>query len=162
MKQKNDQKQFYTVRGYALLHRENDALTPSMEDYLEMVARLSKDKGYARIGDLSRALNVQPPSASKMVQKLAELNYLNYEKYGIIELTTKGNELGDYLLQRHESIEQFLKIIGVTEGVLEETEKIEHNISEMTMLRIRILVDFMLDDEKRLKKFLAYLEDNLV
>ncbi len=153
-------REFYTIRGYALLQQENEVLTPSMEDYLEMVCRLSKDKGYTRIGDLAKALNVQPSSASKMVQKLADLSFLNYEKYGMIELSDKGEELGAYLLHRHESIEEFLKIIGVTEGLLEETEKIEHNISEETMLRIRILVNFMLEKQERINAFNRYLKEN--
>jgi len=69
-------------------------------------------------------------------------------------------KLGAYLLHRHESIEEFLKIIGVTEGLLEETEKIEHNISEETMLRIRILVNFMLEKQERINAFNRYLKEN--
>ncbi|WP_054692112.1 metal-dependent transcriptional regulator [Syntrophomonas palmitatica] len=89
---------FYTVRGYQLLHQDESLMTPSMEDYLEMVCRLAKDKPYTRISDLSEALNVRQPSATKMVQKLAESGYLNYKKYEVIELTARGQELGEYLL----------------------------------------------------------------
>ena len=39
-----------------------------MEDYLEMIYRLSKENGYTRINELSNALNVQPPSATRMVK----------------------------------------------------------------------------------------------
>jgi Mn-dependent DtxR family transcriptional regulator len=136
-------KEFRTVRGYELLRQEDKVLTPSMEDYLEMACRLSRDKGYCRIGDLAAALNVQPPSASRMMRKLAETGYVNYKRYGLIELTGKGEKLGEYLLKRHDTIEQFLSIIGVAEGILEETEKIEHNISEGTLERVMILVAFM-------------------
>lgn len=136
-------KEFRTVRGYELLRQEDKALTPSMEDYLEMTCRLSRGKSYSRVGDLAEALNVQPPSASRMMQRLAKMGYVNYKKYGAIELTDKGKMLGEYLLKRHGTIEQFLSLIGVTEGLLEQTEKIEHNISEGTLERIRILVAFM-------------------
>lgn len=158
---KKEERQFYTVRGYALMQQENESLTPSMEDYLEMVARLSQERGFTRIGDLAKALNVQPPSTSKMVQKLAEASFLEYEKYGLIELTKKGQELGQYLLERHESIEQFLKMIGVTKEILQETEKIEHNISEETMLRIRLLVDFMKEHEGYLEAFANYQNERM-
>jgi len=151
-----NEKEFYTVRGYALLNQEDNPLTPSMEDYLEMTFRLSKDKGYTRIGDLAYALNVQPPSASKMVNKLAEMTYLNYEKYGVIQLTDQGHILGKYLLKRHQVIEQFLTIIGVTDSVLEETEKIEHSISEETLMRIKILVEFMEENQQWLDAFNNY------
>ena len=156
----NNKMKFHTVRGYALLRQDN-TLTPSMEDYLEMAFRLSKDKGYTRIGDLAGALNVQPPSASKMVRRLSEMAYLKYEKYGMIEFTRRGRELGNYLLQRHEAIEQFLELIGVTDGILEETEKLEHSIREETVDRIKILVEFIREDQKRLKNFNGYLEERL-
>mgnify|MGYP000315175850 CR=1 FL=1 len=136
-------KQFYTVRGYALLSQDENTLTASMEDYLEMAYRLGKDKGYARISDLAEALNVQPPSASKMVKKLAEMGYFNYEKYGLIEFTDQGREAGEFLIKRHETIEKFLTMIGVDKNTLQDTEKIEHNISEETYKCIILFSRFM-------------------
>ncbi|HHY05589.1 MAG TPA: Fur family transcriptional regulator [Clostridia bacterium] len=114
-----------------------------MEDYLEMSYRLSAEKGYTRIGDLAEALHVQPPSASKMAQKLTELGYLHYEKYGLIELTKKGLDLGKYLLQRHQIVEKLLILLGVTTNILEQTEKIEHNINEETTEKIATLIQFL-------------------
>jgi len=143
----NSAEMFYTVRGYAL-HRQDNVLTPSMEDYLEMTCRLAKNEQLIRMSDLSRALNVQPPSANKMVQKLSELGYLNYEKYGLIKLTNQGQELGGYLIKRHEIIEQFFKLIGVTEDLLEQTEKIEHNISEKTLKQLKLLVEFLQSNQQ--------------
>lgn len=150
------EKEFRTVRGYELLRQEDNVLSHSMEDYLEMAYRLCKDKGYARVNDLASALNVQPPSASKMVQKLSGLGYVSYQRYGIVQLTRKGRELGRYLLQRHETVEGFLRLIGVTEGILEETEKIEHNVSEATLERIRILVAFMKENRGLFDAFERY------
>ena len=118
-----------------------------MEDYLEMSYRLTLEKGYARIGDLAEALHVQPPSASKMMQKLTELGYVQYEKYGLIELTSKGNELGRYLLKRHQIVEKLLILIGVTDNLLEQTEKIEHNLSAKTLEKIETLVLFLEDNQ---------------
>jgi len=145
MAENTDKKQqdFYTVRGYSLLKQEEKLLTPSMEDYLEMSYRLTLEKGYARIGDLAEALHVQPPSASKMMQKLTELGFVSFEKYGLIELTPVGNDLGGYLLKRHQIIEKLLLLIGVTADLLEQTEKIEHNLSENTIEKIEKLVLFL-------------------
>lgn len=146
------EKEFYTVRGYALLNQEDNCLTPSMEDYLEMCYRLVKDKGFTRMSDLAGALNVQPPSANKMVNKLAEMGYLIYEKYGVIQLTDRGNTIGRYLLKRHEVIEDFLRVIGVQENVLEQTEKIEHNITENTLERIEVFLKFINEHKNFLDK----------
>lgn len=148
----NQSKEFYTVRGYELLHQDANILTPSMEDYLEMAYRLGQDKGYTRTSDLAEALNVQPPSASKMVQKLAEMGYFRYEKYGLIELTDLGYKTGAFLLGRHKTIEKFLTVIGVTGNILEDTEKIEHNISGETYQQIKLLVQFIQDNKQWLEK----------
>jgi len=146
-------REFYTDRGYALLRQDDNVLTASMEDYLEMAYRLGKNKGYTRMGDLAEALNVQPPSASKMVQKLADMGFFNYEKYGVVEFTDLGRETGEYLLRRHETIEKFLMMIGVSKNILEDTEKIEHNISDETYKKIMILLQFMEQNSKLLKKY---------
>lgn len=131
-------KEFHTFREY--MKKDEDLLTASMEDYLEMIYRLSGETGFTRINDLSAALNVQPPSATRMVQKLAEIGTLDYEKYGVIVLSQKGKKLGGELLERHQMVEDFLKMLGITEHVLEETEKIEHTISRQTL---RCLADFV-------------------
>lgn len=147
------EEKFYTVRGYELMHGEPDSLTSGMEDYLEMVFRLCGTKGYVRMVDLAQALNVQPPSASAMVQKLAEAGYVQYHKYGMIELTDKGLELGRYLLYRHTIIEEFLRLIGVSTGLLAETEKIEHNVSHETVKRISRLVTYLKENPDSFKSF---------
>ncbi len=148
--------EFHTFRGYTLLSRDEKPLTASMEDYLEMIYRLSRENSYTRVNDLAAALNVQPPSATKMIQKLADLGFLQYEKYGIIKLTGQGERLGGYLLERHNTLEAFLRMIGVTEGILEETEKIEHNISDHTLARIADLVRFLKDRPGWLDDFERY------
>lgn len=133
-------KEFHTFREYM---KHDGSLTAAMEDYLEMVCRLSQAKGFTRINSLATALNVQPPSATKMVQKLSEMNLVNYERYGIITLSKQGQKLGNKLLERHNMIEDFLKLLGITKGVLEETEKIEHTINTNTMKCLTKFVRFL-------------------
>ncbi|MGI6128740.1 MAG: metal-dependent transcriptional regulator [bacterium] len=153
MDKKND---FYTFRGYHLKNtRRWENLTPSMEDYLEMIYRLSKDSGYTRVLELASALNVQPPSASNMIQRLAERNWLDYEKYGIIRLTEKGSKRGAYLLNRHLILEDFLRLLGL-EDVLEDTEKIEHNISPAAVTGLRRLLTFFDSNPNILAKWQAF------
>ena len=149
-------REFRTVRGYQIKQQQTNPITASMEDYVEMVYRLADEKGYSRIGDLAAALNVQPPSASKMVQKLAEMGYVQFEKYGVIELSPNGYSLGAYLLKRHETLERFFKLLGVQEGLLEETEKIEHYITPETVKKIMLLVEFMENHPEWLEAFQSF------
>lgn len=68
----------------------NRCLPPSMEDYIEQIYLLIDEKGYARVSDIAEALSVHPSSVTKMVQKLDKDEYLIYEKYRGLVLTTKG------------------------------------------------------------------------
>ncbi len=148
-----DRMQFHTFRGYTLIQREDGNLTPSMEDYLEMIYRLSGERGYTRINDLSQALSVQPPSTTKMVQRLAKYGYLRYERYGILELTSEGRKLGNLLLKRHEMLEDFLRLLGVKGNVLHDTERIEHIISDETLECINGFVEFAKANPEWLQRY---------
>ena len=61
---------FYTQNGYD--RADTGPLTTAMEDYLEMICRLTRSGGYTRISALARELHVQPSSASKMAALLTE------------------------------------------------------------------------------------------
>jgi len=147
-----DNNDFHTFGEY--MKKEGNSLTASMEDYLEMIYRLSMNTGYTRIHELSAALNVQPPSATKMVQRLGELKLLKYEKYGIILLEENGRKMGETLLKRHNIIEALLKVLGVSEKViLVETEKVEHTLSYETIKCFEKYIDFINDNPDIIIKF---------
>ena len=116
----------------------NKNLTASMEDYIEMIYRLSISNGYTRIQELANNLNVSPPSTSIMIQKLAKLGYLKYHKYGVVILEEKGKRMGHRLLERHTIVSQLLLTIGIDpKNVLVETEKIEHTLSTQSIKCIK-------------------------
>ncbi|KOO43951.1 transcriptional regulator MntR [Priestia koreensis] len=124
--------------------------TPSMEDYIEQIYMLIEDKGYARVSDIAEALAVHPSSVTKMVQKLDKDEYLVYEKYRGLVLTTKGKKIGKRLVYRHELLEQFLRIIGVDEeNIYEDVEGIEHHLSWNSIDRIGDLVQYFEEGQER-------------
>lgn len=136
------EQEFYTVRGYEILNKRKKGLSPSMEDYLEMIYKCCLNEGYIRISSLAEQLNVKASSASKVVQKLSEAEYVNYEKYSIIQLTEKGRNIGEFLLHRHNTLETFLKNLGVKDNLLLDTELIEHHLSMETLKIIEKFNDF--------------------
>jgi Mn-dependent DtxR family transcriptional regulator len=126
--------------------------TPSMEDYIEQIYILIEEKGYARVSDIAEALSVHPSSVTKMVQKLDKDEYLVYEKYRGLVLTSKGKKIGKRLVFRHDLLEQFLKIIGVKdENIYNDVEGIEHHLSWDSIDRIGDLVQFFEEDQKRIE-----------
>ncbi|WP_102349008.1 transcriptional regulator MntR [Bacillus sp. Marseille-P3661] len=125
--------------------------TPSMEDYIEQIYLLIKNKGYARVSEIAENLAVQPSSVTKMVQKLGEDNYLIYEKYRGLSLTEKGKQLGHRLVYRHDLLEEFLEMIGVDKDkIYNDVEGIEHHLSWDAIDRIGDLIYFFKEDSQRL------------
>ncbi|MCD8508719.1 MAG: transcriptional regulator MntR [Bacillus sp. (in: Bacteria)] len=125
--------------------------TPSMEDYLERIYLLIEEKGYARVSDIAEALDVHPSSVTKMVQKLDKSQYLVYEKYRGLILTPKGKKIGKRLVDRHDLLEQFLKIIGVDhEKIYQDVEGIEHHLSWDAIDRIGDLVQYFDENPERI------------
>lgn len=147
-------KDFYTFSEY--IKKDQSLLTPSMEDYVEMIYRISGKNGYTRINELSNALNVQPPSVTKMIKKLADAGLVNYERYGIITLTQNGKIKGHILLTRHNIVQNFLKSIGLNKNLLEQTEKIEHTINEETLNCMIDYLNFLNDNPDIKIKFEKY------
>ncbi len=130
---------FYTLKGYSLM--ENTQVTAAMEDYLEMICRLSADKAPVRINDLARHLNVRPSSASKMAANLQELGLIDFPKYGLITLTDKGIDTGEYLLYRHNLLNDFFCQINHSLDELEQVEKVEHFLTPRTVENIRLFME---------------------
>ena len=126
--------EFYTLKGYQLT--ENPTLTAAMEDYLEMIYRMTEDGEAVHIRDLSEHLNVRPSSSSKMVRHLMLQGYISSGRYSTLTLTEKGITEGEYLLYRHNVVNSFLCAVNSSSSMLEETEKIEHFLSRETVYNL--------------------------
>ncbi|MCR8843187.1 transcriptional regulator MntR [Paenibacillus sp. SC116] len=125
--------------------------TPSMEDYLERIYKLIDEKGYARVSDIAEGLEVHPSSVTKMIQKLDKDQYLIYEKYRGLVLTSKGKKIGKRLVDRHQLLEDFLTTIGVQEDLIyQDVEGIEHHLSWNSITCIEALVAYFNQDPTRI------------
>ncbi|MEA3199983.1 MAG: DtxR family transcriptional regulator, manganese transport regulator [Thermoplasmata archaeon] len=117
--------------------------TPRVEDYIEVVYELILEKGYARIIDIGAHLHVSSPTATKMVQRMAEEGLVVYERYRGIALTEAGTELAKRLRERHGVLTSFLRLLGVDEATSHKTtEGIEHHLDAATLARIAKLVEY--------------------
>lgn len=129
---------FFTQKGYELQNQEE--LSASMEDYLEMICRMLQESQYVRIHSLAEQLHVKPSSASKMVTLLKEKGYIEFEHYGYLTATKKGQETGDYLLYRHDILHRFLCRLNQSENELEQVEKVEHYFNKKTIENLEKLL----------------------
>ena len=118
--------------------------TPRLEDYLETIYRLIRDKGYAATVDVSDSLQVKPPTVSLMVQKLAGRGYLVHVPYRGMKLTDKGEKIAKSVISRHNTILEFLTMIGVDKRTAyRDAEGIEHYVQPTTISKIERLVEFL-------------------
>ena len=110
----------------------------SAEDYLEMILRLTEDKGYARSVDIAQGLSVSKPSVSVAMKQLREGGYIVMDKDNYISLTDSGMEIAQRIYERHKVLTQVLTMIGVDpETAQEDACKVEHDISAETFDAIR-------------------------
>ncbi len=124
---------YYTLTSY--LH--NTTITYPMEDYLEMIYR-TKDTPIT-ITSLSKNLNIKKSSCSKMISKLKNLGLINTNN-GCITLTENGLKKSTHLYHRHQVLELFLKDLNKEEFKLEQVEKLEHFIDDVTLKNIESLI----------------------
>ena len=116
--------------------------TDRMEDYLEVIYELIQEKGYATTVDISSYLNVSSPSVTKMMQKLDETGYLNYEKYRGIKLTNEGIRIARNIRNRHGLLAEFFMIIGIDEETANnDAEGIEHHLHPETMKKLEEFIN---------------------
>ncbi len=110
----------------------------SAEDYLEMILRLTEEKGYARSVDIAQGLSVSKPSVSVAMKQLREGGYIVMDKDNYISLTDSGMEIAQRIYERHKVLTEVLTLIGVDPEIAQEDAcKVEHDVSIQTFDAIR-------------------------
>jgi DtxR family Mn-dependent transcriptional regulator len=107
--------------------------TAVMEDYLKVIYELERECG-PPVGTsvVADALEVTAPTATRMLEKLAEEELLEREKYSGVELTEHGRAIALETIRHHRLLEAYLvEHLGYEwEEVHDEAERLEHHISE--------------------------------
>ncbi|MEO8350835.1 MAG: transcriptional regulator MntR [Chthoniobacteraceae bacterium] len=114
----------------------------AVEDYLERILELINTKGYARVVDIARSLNISQASVTNMVQRMDAEGLLKYEKYRGLVLTTAGETLARNITRRHRLLTDFFQLLGLDENVIfHDVEGMEHHISPPTLRAIEALTE---------------------
>lgn len=109
-------------------------MTKSLEEYLKTIYILKKQNNNIRVTDIAERMNCTKPSVNKAIKNLKEETMVNYESYGTIELTDKGENLAKKIIEAYDIVYLFLKdVLGLEENdAKEEAEKIKSTISDDT------------------------------
>ncbi len=114
---------------------DNYNMTSSLEDYLEAVFIISKQKSSVRLTDIAEFLGVSKPSVNRAINTLTQNGYLEHVTYGDIVITPQGESYAANVLRRHKLIKQFLiDTLGVDEKTAENDAcQMEHVMSSSTI-----------------------------
>ncbi|MDY6967929.1 MAG: metal-dependent transcriptional regulator, partial [Spirochaetota bacterium] len=110
---------------------EGTNLSSNMEDYIEQIATLSKEKKFVRVKDIANGLNKKMPSVTSALNKLMDKGLVYYEKYAYVELTKEGEKLADRVYKRHSFLSDvFTNVLRMNRKKAEENAcRIEHFLS---------------------------------
>jgi DtxR family Mn-dependent transcriptional regulator len=118
---------------------QRDALNhQAIEDYLKTIYTLSEVESPVSTSRIAEARQVKAGSATNMLQRLAKLNLVNYEKHYGVTLTRNGQKIALEVLRHHRLIELYLiEALGFSwDEVHEQADILEHVISEKLEERI--------------------------
>ena len=125
--------------------RQRDGLNhQAIEDYLKTIYMLAQEESPVSTSRIAEARAVKPASATSMIQRLAKLNLVNYEKHYGVTLTPDGEKLALEVLRHHRLIELYLiEALGFTwDEVHEQADILEHVISEKLEERIAAALNY--------------------
>lgn len=121
---------------------------------MEVISELVELKGYATTLDISRYMDVSAPSVTKMLQRLDEGDFLEYEKYHGINLTSKGVQLAENIRQKHGTLLEFFEILGISHDTAnQDAEGVEHHLNPKTIKQLRKFITFLKSNPKILDNF---------
>jgi len=116
---------------------ENGELTQALEMYVKTIHELEEEFGAAAPSDIAEKLAVKAPSVTSALQKLDSLGMAEYHRYQHVNLTEKGRKIAKMLDKRHQTIRDFLLLIGVNEEIaLSDACEIEHVVHKETIEKL--------------------------
>jgi DtxR family Mn-dependent transcriptional regulator len=119
-------------------------ISSKAEDYLRAIYEIVKQKGFVRIKDIARELEVKPPTVVEMMKKLDAKALVVYEKYGGITLTDRGREIAELVENRHETFREFLEILLIPKDIaLKDAHILEHQLQPKTIQQFSRFVNFI-------------------
>ena len=119
-----------------------EALTSTVEEYLEKLFWMKEAGIDATQANLARAVGVSQPTALEMVRRLVDDGFVVRDERKRLRFTEMGEASASRIVTRHRLIEAFLvQVFGIPwDEVHEEAHSFEHGISENLEERMRTLL----------------------
>jgi len=114
-------------------------LSSGLEDYLECIFNNIAATGTVKAIQLSKELNVSRASVTDALHRLAEKDYIHYERYGSINITDKGRKKAGEIIDKHNILTSFFKNVLMLpeDEAAENACRIEHVITENAFKKLK-------------------------
>src|SRR5450830_192611 len=109
------------------------------EDYLTIIWKTQEwPRAAVSTTEIASILSVTPSSVSANLKKLAREGLIDYEPYGLIDLTPAGREIALTVVRRHRILETYLvECLGLSwDEVHGEADALEHAVSDLVLNRM--------------------------
>ncbi|OGV70596.1 MAG: hypothetical protein A3K19_06535 [Lentisphaerae bacterium RIFOXYB12_FULL_65_16] len=122
-----------------------EALSAELEDYLESIARLIRDRGRARVRDIAAGLSVHKSTVTAALHSLADKGLIDYTPYSLPTLTRAGSQVADRVQRQHDVLKRFLCDVLLVDAGLAETNacRIEHAVDKAVLEHLTRFMDFV-------------------
>ncbi|ENK2777064.1 manganese-binding transcriptional regulator MntR [Salmonella enterica subsp. enterica serovar Cerro] len=105
-----------------------------IDDYVELISDLIIEVGEARQVDMAARLGVSQPTVAKMLKRQASLGFIQMIPWRGVFLTPEGEKLAQESRERHQIVENFLLVLGVSPEIARrDAEGMEHHVSQETL-----------------------------
>jgi DtxR family Mn-dependent transcriptional regulator len=123
----------------------NKALTPAMEDYLELILKLKQEKTVVRVRDIAKGMKVKMPSVTSMLNTLPKKDLIHHEKYEYVDLTARGLKKAKEAQHKHSILFNFLKDVLKVNPRQADIDAcgMEHAVSPATLKKLVDFIDFI-------------------
>lgn len=113
-------------------------ISKSLEEYLKTMYILKNQNKVIRVTDIANRMKCTKPSVNKAINNLKLNGLINYETYGSIELTDKGEDLAKKLLEAYDIVYLFLtEVLEVEKNeAQEEADKIKSVLTDDTLNKL--------------------------
>ena len=132
-------------------------LTPSMENYLEAIWIEAGKSKVVRVKNIAQFLNVKTSSVIGALKALSDKELIIHERYGYIELTSKGINLAKEIYKKHQALLKFLhNILGMDLKIAKEDAcKMEHFTHKETVYKLIKFIYFIESHAKGKDSFIS-------
>ena len=122
-------------------------ISKALEEYLKTIYVLKKQNGNIRVTDIANKMNCSKASVNKSINILKENGLINYETYGTIELTEKGEQHAKKILETYDIVYLFFKeVLNLDDSLAkQEAENVKLVITDETTNKLAKYIHKVLD-----------------